>query len=116
MPAPDVTAATLSAGKEVGRAFSVVSLLPSLFLVGVIWVLAAAHSFAGPPDPDALVRALESLSIGDVTLLVLAAFAIGYVLHPVQFLLTQVLEGYWGSSRPGIALMSWRVIRYRERQ
>lgn len=113
MAAPDLTSTAISAGKAVGRAFSVVSLLPALFLVGLVWTLVASHAFGGRPDPGAVVRAGQAMSIAGAGLLLLTAFALGYVLHPMQFALTQLLEGYWGTSESGIRLMVVRARRYR---
>lgn len=112
---PDIAGLAVTAGSAVGRAFSVITLLPSLFLVGIVWALFAADAFVGAPSPDAFVLSVRQLSLGDVGLLVLAALALGYVLHPVQYAITQLLEGYWGTSTIGLALMRWRVLLYRRR-
>ena len=114
--ASDLSSVAVTAGTAVGRAFGVVTFLPALFFVAVSWMLIAADAFAGRPDPAAFVGSVQRLSVGGIGALLLAAFALGYALHPVQYALTQLLEGYWGTTRSGLALMRWRVRAYRRRQ
>ncbi|MGM7669412.1 hypothetical protein [Microbacterium sp. A93] len=114
--APDFTSAAVSAGTAVGRAFGVVTLLPALFFVGVIWALFAAEAFSGSPNPEAFVQSIEQLSLGGAALLLLTAFAFGFALHPVQYSLTQLLEGYWGTTSAALTFMHWRVRAYRRHQ
>lgn len=117
MPSLDVTSTALSAGSKVGRAFSVVSLIPSVFLVVLIWAVIVSGAVTGAPDRGKLTEALGRLSpLGAVAATLLLAFVLGYVLHPVQFALTQLLEGYWGTSKMGMALMARGVRRYRRLQ
>ncbi len=116
MPPVDVTGAALSAGSKVGRAFSVTSLIPSLFLVSLTWAVVVSGAATAAPDLSRLSRAASHLGLGDAAAALLLAFLIGYVLHPVQFALTQMLEGYWGTSSAGQALMVWGVRRFRRRQ
>ncbi len=112
---PDLTSVAVTAGNAIGRAFGVITLLPALFFVGVTWTLLAADAFTGPPDPDAFLHRVQQLSVGGVGALLLTALALGYALHPVQYALTQLLEGYWGTTSAGLALMRWRIHAYRHR-
>lgn len=116
MPTPDVTTTALTAGSKVGRAFSVISLIPSLFLVMLMWAVIASGAVTGPPDLQKLALAFSDLSLGTAAVALLAAFAVGYVLHPIQFALTQGLEGYWGTSKLGQTLMTRGIKRNRLRQ
>ena len=117
MPSLDVTSTALSAGSKVGRAFSVVSLIPSVFLVVLTWTVVASGAVSGAPDPGKLTKALAGLSpVGAVAATLLLAFVIGYVLHPVQFALTQLLEGYWGTGKVGQALMARGIRHFRRVQ
>lgn len=106
----------LSAGSKVGRAFSVVSFIPSVFLVMLVWALAASGALGGSPNPSELATSFEDLSLGAVGLALLIAFAVGYLLHPLQFALTQLLEGYWGTSHVGQSLMIRSIKRNRLRK
>lgn len=101
--------AVLATGSRVGRYFSIVSLLPSvIFIVYVAWLLYGGA--AGPQfDPRSGARGLASLGLGDWVLISVAAFALAVVLHPLTFPFTQLLEGYWGSSRLALALTTWRI-------
>lgn len=116
MAAPDITTTALSAGSNVGRAFSVISLVPALFLVMLSWAVIASGAVTGPPDLGKLASAFGDLSLSSVALALLIAFAIGYVLHPAQYALTQLLEGYWGIGSLGRALMVRGIKRNRLKQ
>src|SRR5690606_13727111 len=70
----------------------------------------------GHPEPERLGAALGDLTFGSVAVALLITFAVGYVLHPVQYALTQLLEGYWGVSRVGRELMVRGIKRNRLRQ
>jgi hypothetical protein len=116
MPTPDVTTTALTAGSKVGRAFSVISLIPSLFLVMLVWAVIASGAVTSRPNVEQLAVAFSDLSLGAVAIALLIAFAVGYVLHPIQFALTQFLEGYWGTSKIGQTLMVRGIKRNRLRQ
>ena len=116
MAVPDAVSSTLAAGSKVGRAFSVVSLVPSLFLVLLVWVVVASGAVGGTPDPERVQDAISRVSLGSVGAALVLAFLVGYVLHPVQYALTQLLEGYWGTSRVGQALMVSGVRRNRRKK
>lgn len=116
MAAPDITSTALATGSSIGRSFNVTSLVPSLFLVMLTWTVIESGAVTGPPDMQELGSALGSLSLGAVGIVLLISFAIAYVLHPAQYALTQLLEGYWGTGRVGRALMVRGIKRNRIRQ
>ena len=116
MAAPDITSTALATGSNVGRAFSVTSLVPSLFLVMLSWAVIASGAVTGQPEVSKLAVGLKNLSLGSVAIALLLSFAVGYVLHPAQYALTQMLEGYWGAGRVGRALMIRSIKRNRVRQ
>jgi hypothetical protein len=96
MPGPDITSTAVTAGSKIGRAFNLVSFVPSVFLVVLVWALVACGAMTETPDPEKLGHAVAHLTLASVAALLLIAFLVGYVLHPVQFAMTQLLEGLLG--------------------
>lgn len=90
--------AAVGAGARVGRYFSVVSLVPSLVFVTYVAALLRAGAVTGQFAPSGAVDALRSTDAGNLAVLATASLALGIVMHPFQFAMTQLLEGYWGSS------------------
>jgi hypothetical protein len=108
--------AVLSVGQSVGRYFALVSMIPSLFLVLWIYALLASGSMSGTPRLHSVEVALSHWSVGKVAGVVLASLAIALVMHPLQFITTQLLEGYWGTSALARQAMKLRIIYHREQQ
>lgn len=75
--------------------FGVVSVLPTLVLVGWTAFLVGTGAFAGQPDMNVLLNALAKANVAQVALVAIAGVALGSVLHPFQFLFVRLLEGYW---------------------
>ena len=67
-----------------------------------------------PPTGQQAAQSFTRLSLANALLLVLIAVAIGAALHPIQFALVQLLEGYWGTSNMAIKLQEIRAARYAE--
>jgi hypothetical protein len=86
-------------GSAIGRYFSVVSFIPSLFLVGFTYALVESGAWDGGGAPDWARSANAFTHVGDLVGLTLVSVAIGVALHPIQFALVQFFEGYWGTSR-----------------
>lgn len=99
-----------------GRYVGLVSVLPSTLLVVYSWVLVSAGAWAEKPDWDEAFRALAGTGIGEVALILLLSITIGIVLHPLQFTMVQILEGYWGLGRPGVALRGVLIAGHRHRR
>lgn len=87
-----------------GRYVGLVSVLPSALLVVHIKVLINSGAWTESPDWDSAFRTLAEIRLGDAALITVLSIALGIVLHPVQFSLVQVLEGYWGLGRFGVGL------------
>lgn len=115
MSATSFTGATLDVGSRVGRYFGLVSMVPALFLVLWSAALATSGAWQGPPHPEWIGPRLGSWSIAGVAWLLLASLATGLFLHPLQFAMTQVLEGYWGHSRVARVLLAARIRHHRRR-
>jgi len=91
------SAAISGVGSAIGRYFSIVSFIPSLFLTGFIFALLESGAWN---DGGSLhwARAGNAFThLGDLALLVLISIALGVVVHPIQFALVQFFEGYWGA-------------------
>lgn len=80
-----------------GRYFSLVSAVPSAFLVAWAVLLTGSGAWSGAPDAAAALRTFKEAGIGGAVGLTLAAVGIGIVMHPIQFAFVQFLEGYWGA-------------------
>jgi hypothetical protein len=108
--------AALSIGQRIGRYFALVSMIPALFLVLWIYVLAASGAFSGSPDFHKAEVALSHWSVGKAAGIVIASLAIALIIQPLQFVTTQLLEGYWGTSALATITMKARIVHHRKQQ
>jgi phage gp46-like protein len=109
----EIASAAVETGRSIGRYFAVISMVPSLLFVLYIYGLFAAGAWSGDFEPAKALHAFESLSVGEIVALIAAALLFGLVLHPFQFPMTQLLEGYWGASGIGLRLARHRIKHYR---
>jgi len=108
-----MTAPFTSGAAAIGRYFTVVSFVPSTVFVAYVAVLIRSGVFDdGSVDVGA---AFEGLEIGDAAVLGFASLMVSLALHPLQYPLIQVFEGYWGGTRLGRLLAVQHIIRHRER-
>jgi hypothetical protein len=107
--------AALSAGQRVGRYFTLVSLIPAIFLVLWTYVLIASGAPASPSVHNVEV-ALSHWSVAKVAGIILVSFAIATILHPLQLITTRLLEGYWGTMPVAMAAMNVRIVHHRKRK
>lgn len=115
MAAPSLADAVLTAGSKIGRYFSVVTMVPTLFLVLWVYLLIKSDAWHGKPNFEALGARLTEWSISQVAWLLLATLVLALFLHPLQFATVQLLEGYWGSSAVALGAAQLRVARHRRR-
>jgi hypothetical protein len=101
-------------GSRIGRHFSISGLLPGLFLTLWVYLLLASGAPEHHPDLARLGHAFTSPTGFAWTLAI--ALAAGLLLHPLQFPLTQFLEGYWGSGKLGVAAAAARSNQHRGRR
>lgn len=113
---PSLTEGALAVGHRIGRYFGVVSMLPALFLVLWSAALIASGAWRGRPRLESLGAAFGQPTVAKVAWILVLSLATGLFLHPLQFAMTQVLEGYWGHSRIGRILTGMRIDRYRRKQ
>ena len=109
----EVAGAAVETGRSIGRYFTVISMVPSLLFVLYVYGLFTADAWPGPFEPAKALHAAENLSVGRIVVLLVAALLLGLVLHPFQFSMTQLLEGYWGRSYIGLGLARRRIMHYR---
>jgi hypothetical protein len=102
-------------GSAVGRYFSIVSFIPSLFLVGFTFALIESNAWSGKGSPDWTKAGNSFTHIGNLAFLVLVSMAIGVAVHPVQFALVQFFEGYWGTGRLAQRVRLLRILHHRNR-
>jgi len=107
--------AAQGAGSAVGRYFSTVSVIPAALLVMYVWLLVAAGALSGEVDPAAALHAIRSLQLPDLVWFTAVSLLLALATHPLQFPVTQLLEGYWGAGRLGMWLTHRGVARHRAR-
>lgn len=96
---------------RIGRYFTVVSALPSALFISYTYLLLASGAWSGPVRFD---LALDGLDLRSGTLLAILSFTAAIALHPLQFTLIQLLEGYWGRSALARGLAFTRVRHHRQ--
>jgi hypothetical protein len=104
------------ARQAIGHYFSLVSFLPSVLLVVYCYALFNSKALSGPPDFDAVRHALATLNLGDVALLTLVSLAVGVVMHPLQYMIVQLAEGYWGLGTLSRRTREWAIGRHQHRR
>jgi hypothetical protein len=107
--------AAFTAGSQIGRYFALVSAIPSALFVFFVYAVVRSGAWTGDPDLDAVGRAVSDITLGEASLLLLLALAVGLLTHPLQYATIQLLEGYWGTTSIGRALAVARVRHHRAR-
>jgi len=110
-----LSAAISGVGGAIGRYFSIVSFIPSLLLTGLVFALieSGAWSEGGSLDWARVGSAFASL--GNLALLILISITLGVAIHPVQFALVQLFEGYWGAGRWAQRARVARILHHRRK-
>jgi hypothetical protein len=108
------SAAISGVGSAIGRYFSIVSFIPSLFLTGFVFAL--VESGAWNESSLDWARAGNAFThLGNLALLILFSVALGVVVHPIQFALVQFFEGYWGASTWAQRTRVARIMHHRDK-
>lgn len=108
----DITAGTR---QTIGRYFSVVSMVPSSLFVVYVYVLVRSGAWVHGPNWVAAMDALVRVGAGGAFVLIALGVALGVVVHPLQFGLVQLLEGYWGTNAVARKIRELRVRHHRKR-
>jgi hypothetical protein len=98
---------------RIGFYFSVVSVLPAAVLTAAAHLLLATQAWTGTPDWSAAGHALTDITASGLLAGVLVTIFIALLLHPLQFAMIQLLEGYWGPGRLAVRLASARIRQHR---
>jgi hypothetical protein len=104
--------AAVSSSRSIGRYFAVVSVVPAALLVFYVTLLLMAGAWNGPLDPGRLGPAIDDFDLADLAWFVAASLAVGLLIHPLMFVTTQVLEGYWGAGSLRLKLSAAAVKRH----
>jgi hypothetical protein len=89
---------------RIGSRFLIVTLFPNLGFTVLIGILVVAGAPADRPAWHRVDERLQHLSLGGMILLALAVLAASVALHPLNYALIQVMEGYWTGLPFGAAL------------
>ena len=99
-----------------GARFSLVSVVPSAFLVGFVTLLAVSGLYDGRhPHLMATIQSLGH-NIGWSVVAVFGVFLLAVLLRPFQAAVVQLLEGYWQGIAPFSQLRALAVERHRRIQ
>jgi hypothetical protein len=109
------SAAISGVGSAVGRYFSVVSFIPSLFLTGFIFALIESGAWSDSGSLNWARAGSAFTDIGKLALLILISIALGIAVHPIQFALVQFFEGYWGTARWAQRARKVRILYHLEK-
>jgi hypothetical protein len=112
--APSLAGTLLSTARQVGRYFSLTSALPASALVLWTYTLIASGAAAGRPRLSNLSGKFTP-TLAEIGVFVLIVIVISLFMHPLQFGMTQLLEGYWGTWRVPLVLSAIRANAYRKR-
>lgn len=112
MAATSFVDAAFGAGARIGRYFNLVSVIPATLFVLYAYALASSGAFDAEPAWGDAADALANIGLAEASLLIVVSFAVALVLHPLQFALLQLAEGYWGASRIARRLALHRTTRH----
>ncbi|MDR6972035.1 hypothetical protein [Leifsonia shinshuensis] len=107
---------SLGTTSTMGRYFGVVSTVPSLIGTTWLYLLFILRPWQSPLDWESLAtnnpiaQPLQGLA------LIAVAITIAVVTHPIQVVITQTMEGYWGSSTAGLAFAYRRALAQTSRR
>lgn len=104
---------SLSGASAIGRYFTVVSLVPSVVFVAYVTLLLRSGTWAGSSVDFA--GSAAGLDVKDVALSGVASLLVALALHPLQFAVIQIFEGYWGSSYCARKFATRHIMRHRHR-
>lgn len=108
----DITSATRDV---MGRYFSLVSAVPAVVLTIYAFLLIASGAWSHYPRFGRAFDRLADLKWGEAVALGLLSLGIALLMHPLQYAMVQVLEGYWGSGPVAGWLRSACIARNRGR-
>jgi hypothetical protein len=96
--------------------FARVDLLPDTTLVLFVLALIASGAPARAPSPQRVLVAIDNLSLERLATVLALVVIFSAMMHPFQFSLVRLLEGYWDGSRIGRRLSDFGKERHRRRR
>lgn len=114
MSTAGLQSAASAAASSIGRYFSALNLLPSLILVMLTYWLIMSGAWTHSPSPAHAWQAITGLGLGGAAILLVITLAISLVLHPVQFAVVQLFEGYWGLTPASLSSSASRIFQYQK--
>ena len=109
------SAAISGVGSAIGRYFSIVSFIPSFFLVGFTFALIESGAWSESGNLNWARAGSAFAHLGNLASLVLVSIVLGVAVHPIQFALVQFYEGYWGTGRWAQRARVVRILHHRAR-
>jgi hypothetical protein len=102
--------------QSIGRYFGVVSAIPSTLFILFFYLLLKSGAWGSAPNWSRAFEALAHPGIGGFGLLAVASLGLALVLHPMQFAIVQLYEGYWGNWGLAQHFRIQRIMRYQKLQ
>src|SRR5215470_4532607 len=87
--------------KSLGARFLLTNLVPSAFLVLLIYLILSSGAPRHYPSTVTIIKSADALDGGRIVILLLAVLAISVIIQPFQVAMTKILEGYWNVNRLG---------------
>lgn len=112
MPSISPIDAAVSSTRMIGRYFSVVTMVPSVLLVLYVTLLIWAGAWSGPIDPGRIGSAFDESRLLDIGWFAVASLVVALIIHPLRFVTTQILEGYWGTNPVALRLTASAARRH----
>jgi hypothetical protein len=107
---------TLGTTNTIGRYFALVSVVPSTLLVVFVFALASSGAWKHSPRWSEVARSFDDLGLAGVAVLTVVSIAFALILHPLQFAIVQLFEGYWGTSALAQRIRVRRILHHRRRK
>ncbi|HEU5470903.1 MAG TPA: hypothetical protein VFV67_09650 [Actinophytocola sp.] len=96
---------------RIGTRFLFVTVLPQLLFCAYVGLLLAAGAPTRPPSLKAATHFLNTMTWREMVFVLLGVVAVAVALHPAQYPLIQLLEGYWAEVPLGPVLSRWALRR-----
>jgi hypothetical protein len=89
---------------KLGARFLLVTLLPNTAFATLIAVLVMSGAPDSRPSWERLMASLSDLSIAGIALISASVVILSMIIHPLNYLLIQIMEGYWSALPFGAAI------------
>lgn len=100
---------TLGTSSTIGKYFGIVSVIPSVLTTTWLYLVWVTGALTGDPHLDSIARTISKGQPGHSFAVAGLALVLALIIHPLQFAIVQVLEGYWGATAVGRAAQTRRM-------